>query len=153
MDDPSPRGRAWAETNGVPLGAIRLTRPEPAVSYGPLVERAREERESIEDQALAPGATRARGAGDRLAPEAPDPWRTCFERDRDRIVAAHCFRRLSGKTQVFIAPVNDHIRTRMTHALEVARVAVGIAAALRLNVAPADSNCGFVLHRWSARTG
>ena len=67
-------------------------------------------------------------------PEEPDPWRTCFERDRDRILHATSFRRLAGKTQVFVFP-EDHQRTRLTHALEVAQVATAIARACRLNVA------------------
>ena len=66
--------------------------------------------------------------------EEPDEWRTCFERDRDRILHAPAFRRLAGKTQVFIFPA-DHQRTRLTHALEVAQVATSVARALGLNVA------------------
>jgi dGTPase len=65
-------------------------------------------------------------------PEAPDPYRTCFERDRDRILHAPAFRRLAGKTQVFIFPA-DHQRTRLTHAHEVAQVASAIAGAVGLN--------------------
>ena len=64
------------------------------------------------------------------SPEEPDPWRTCFERDRDRILHATAFRRLAGKTQVFVFP-DDHQRTRLTHALEVAQVATAVARALR----------------------
>jgi dGTPase len=94
----------------------------------------RTERESSEDALLAPGATRSGGAGSRAQPEEPDPWRTCFERDRDRILHSTSFRRLSGKTQVFVYP-QDHQRTRLTHALEVAQVATAIARACRLNVA------------------
>ena len=91
-------------------------------------------REDAEDALLAPGATRAAGAGDRAHREEPDPWRTCFEKDRDRILHSTSFRRLSGKTQVFVFP-EDHQRTRLTHALEVAQVATAIARACRLNVA------------------
>jgi len=94
----------------------------------------REEREALEDGSLAAGATRAVGAGHRPRAEPPDPERTCFERDRDRVLHAPAFRRLAGKTQVFIFP-DDHQRTRLTHALEVAQVATGIARSLRLNVA------------------
>lgn len=97
--------------------------------------RERAAREEAEEAVLAPGATRARGAGDRARPEDPDPVRTCFERDLDRIQHSRPFRRLAGKCQVFIAPEDDHLRTRLTHAIEVAQVAVGIARATGLNVA------------------
>ena len=84
---------------------------------------------------LAAGATRARGAGHRAIEEEPDPFRTCFERDLDRIQHSKPFRRLAGKCQVFIAPDDDHLRTRLTHAIEVAQVAVSIARPAGLNVA------------------
>src|SRR5690606_6151728 len=77
----------------------------------------RRAREDAQHATLAPLATRASGAGDRAIDEQPDPYRTCFERDRDRIYHAAAFRRLAGKTQVFVFP-DDHQRTRMTHALE-----------------------------------
>ncbi|MHB1709824.1 MAG: HD domain-containing protein [Acidimicrobiales bacterium] len=90
-------------------------------------------REAQAQAQLAVGATLACEGGERSRPEEPDPWRTCFERDRDRILHAPAFRRLAGKTQVFVFP-DDHQRTRLTHALEVAQVATGIARACRLNV-------------------
>src|SRR5690606_33962715 len=99
----------------------------------------RPEREAVEDAWLAPGATRSGGAGRRPREEEPDLTRTCFERDRDRILhGTTAFRRLAGKTQVFIFP-EDHQRTRLTHALEVAQVATSIARACRLNVALAEA--------------
>jgi dGTPase len=91
-------------------------------------------REEQLDATLAIGATRAHGAGHRAREEEPDEFRTCFERDRDRILHSSAFRRLAGKTQVFVFP-DDHMRTRLTHALEVAQVATGVARAAGLNVA------------------
>ncbi len=93
----------------------------------------REAREQLEHDTLAMGATLAFGAGERAVDEEPDRYRTCFERDRDRVLHSSAFRRLAGKTQVFIFP-DDHQRTRMTHALEVAQVAAAISRALGLNV-------------------
>lgn len=93
----------------------------------------RREREGREADDLAPLATRSSGAGHRAEEEEPDPYRTCFERDRDRILHASSFRRLAGKTQVFVFP-DDHQRTRLTHALEVAQVARSVARSLGLNV-------------------
>src|SRR5438552_2469624 len=84
----------------------------------------REQREEAEHATLAAGATRAVGGGNRARPEEPDAWRTCFERDLDRIQHSRAFRRLAGKCQVFIAPEDDHLRTRLTHAIEVAQDAV-----------------------------
>ena len=98
-----------------------------------LVPRA--EREARESDQLAPHATRAVGAGDRMVEEAPDAFRTCFERDLDRIHHSKAFRRLAGKCQVFVAPEDDHLRTRLTHAIEVCQVAVSIARPTGLNVA------------------
>jgi dGTPase len=98
----------------------------------------REVREAWEDAHLAPGASRASGAGDRAKPEEPSIERTCFERDRDRIVHSTAFRRLAGKTQVVVYP-NDHQRTRLSHALEVAQVATSIARGIGANVTLADA--------------
>jgi dGTPase len=108
-----------------------LDRPDSSGEVEPLGRPGREERQ---DALLAPGATRSSGGGQRATPEEPDEWRTCFERDRDRILHTTSFRRLAGKTQVFVFP-QDHQRTRLTHALEVAQVATAIARACRLNVA------------------
>jgi len=96
--------------------------------------RRREEREAEVAESLAPGATRPVGAGHRVREESPDQYRLCFERDLDRIKHSRPWRRLAGKCQVFIAPENDHLRTRLTHAVEVAQVAVGIARAASLCV-------------------
>ncbi|MEX2255756.1 MAG: HD domain-containing protein [Acidimicrobiia bacterium] len=89
--------------------------------------RHREEREAELDATLSPGATRPVGAGMRARHEDPDPFRLCFERDLDRVKHSRPWRRLAGKCQVFVAPEDDHLRTRLTHAVEVAQVAVGIA--------------------------
>lgn len=98
----------------------------------------REEREAAIDAQLARGATLSHQRTDRERPEEPDPYRSDFERDRDRILHSAAFRRLSGKTQVFVFP-DDHMRTRLTHALEVAQVATSVARAVGLNVALTDA--------------
>ncbi|MEX1217567.1 MAG: HD domain-containing protein [Acidimicrobiales bacterium] len=92
------------------------------------------QREARAADLFSTGATLAHGAGNRAVAEEPDEYRTCFERDRDRILHSAAFRRLAGKTQVFVFP-DDHQRTRLTHALEVAQVATAISRALGLNVA------------------
>src|SRR6266542_562573 len=86
-----------------------------------------------EDQCLSPLAVRSYETGGRLRPEEECRVRTPFQRDRDRILHSKAFRRLKGKTQVFIDPIGDHYRTRMTHTLETTAIARGVARALRLN--------------------
>ena len=81
---------------------------------------------------LGPRAARAADAV-RDRPEEPGPFRTAFQRDRDRILHTASFRRLKHKTQVFVAPAGDHYRTRLTHTLEVSAVARTVARALELN--------------------
>lgn len=95
----------------------------------------REQIEQNEAQILCEAACRSTdtGATIRLRREEPCPYRTAFQRDRDRILHCNAFRRLKRKTQVFLSPVGDHYRTRLTHTLEVSQVARTIARALFLN--------------------
>jgi dGTPase len=86
-----------------------------------------------EGHALSPFAVRSYETRGRLRPEDECHVRTPFQRDRDRIVHSKPFRRLKGKTQVFIDPAGDHYRTRMTHTLETTGIARVVARALRLN--------------------
>ncbi len=127
-----PRAKAWATTmHGHGLQVVTAhPGSRAAVSGGPPIGRV--QREEVEAAILRPGATLSLGAGDRAIPEEPDPERTCFERDRDRIVHSTAFRRLAGKTQVVVFPT-DHQRTRLTHALEVAQVATSIARGVGAN--------------------
>lgn len=93
----------------------------------------REVREELEFTLLAPAAAHARDSRGRSGGPEPDPYRTCYQRDRDRILHSKSFRRLMHKTQVFLSPEGDHYRTRLTHTLEVSQIARTIARALRLN--------------------
>jgi len=93
------------------------------------VRAAAEEREF---KSLAPQAAMSRNAR-RLTGEEPCPFRTAFQRDRDRIIHSKAFRRLAYKTQVFTNPSGDHYRTRLTHTLEVSQIARTLANALNLN--------------------
>ena len=131
----TPRHEEWVATmkgasSSENLVLAHSQSPPPTVTAHSV---RREEREAQDHEFLASGATRASGAGTRAIEEDPDEFRTCFERDRDRILHSPAFRRLSGKTQVFVFP-DDHQRTRLTHALEVAQVATAISRGLGLNV-------------------
>lgn len=92
-------------------------------------------REHLEERetGLSPYAARSRFSRGRARWEEECPLRTCFQRDRDRIIHSKAFRRLKHKTQVFIAPLGDHYVTRLTHTLEVSQIARTISRALDLN--------------------
>ncbi len=93
----------------------------------------RERTQEIERMTLAPWATLSESSRGRAQPEEECPLRTCFQRDRDRVIHCKAFRRLKQKTQVFLSPEGDHYRTRLTHTLEVSQIARTIARGLRLN--------------------
>ena len=97
------------------------------------MDSIRKEQEAREHQYLSPYASFSDCSAGRDEYEAPCDIRTEYQRDRDRIIHSKAFRRLNGKTQVFLAPMGDHYRNRMTHTLEVAQIARTIAKALRLN--------------------
>ena len=93
----------------------------------------REILEAREEQWLSPYAMKSRQTKGRHYPEPEDPYRTVYRRDRDRIIHTTAFRRLEYKTQVFVNHEGDHYRTRLTHTLEVAQIAVSVARVLRIN--------------------
>lgn len=140
MSELLPRTVQWAATMGGHRDDEQVVRAhrDSAASLEARPAHSREAREELEARLLRPGATAARGAGNRQIEEEPDTERTCFERDRDRIVHSTAFRRLAGKTQVVVHP-KDHERTRLTHALEVAQVATSIARGVGANVALTDA--------------
>ena len=93
----------------------------------------RAELEQREKMMLSPFAAKAAESAGRAIKEEDDPLRTCYMRDRDRIIHSKAFRRLKHKTQVYISPGNDHYRTRLTHTLEVCQIAKTIGRCLNLN--------------------
>ncbi len=93
----------------------------------------REQTEVLELGTLCEDACVSKSSGKRVKNEAKCPFRTEFQRDRDRILHSNSFHRLKHKTQVFLAPVGDHYRTRLTHTLEVSQIARTISRSLRLN--------------------
>ncbi len=106
-----------------------------------LVRRTRQEAERREADLLSPAATRSADSRGRTLPEEPDPYRTVFERDRDRILHSKAFRRLKHKTQVFINPDGDHFVTRLTHTLQVTQIGRSLAVTLGLNEALTEAIC------------
>jgi dGTPase len=101
--------------------------------------RARLELEQFERQFLAPYAQFSGDTRGRKYQEAPPEWRTHYQRDRDRVIHSRAFRRLEYKTQVFLNGTGDHLRTRLTHTMEVAAISRNIASALRLNTDLAET--------------
>ena len=95
--------------------------------------RTRQDLEQIERETLAPYAQFSADTRGRKHAEPSPPWRGEYQRDRDRVIHSRAFRRLEYKTQVFLNGTGDHLRTRLTHTMEVAAIARGIARALRLN--------------------
>ncbi len=106
-----------------------------------LLDLRREEREERERAQLAPAATLAAESRGRETAEEPDVYRTCFERDRDRILHSKAFRRLKHKAQVFINPEGDHVVTRLSHTLQVTQIGRSLAAALGLNETLTEAIC------------
>src|SRR5690606_38250387 len=102
-----------------------------------LLRRTRADREAAEE-ALAPAATRAAKSRGRARPEPEDELRTCFERDRDRILHSKAYRRLKHKTHVFIDPDGDHYVIRLTHALQVLPAARALPEGQGLNATVAE---------------
>jgi len=133
------RSQLWASTMSGHEGDETVhAHATPSAPIEPGLPVGREAREAREAATLRDGAAIATGAGHRAIPEPPDAVRTCFERDRDRIIHSTAFRRLAGKTQVVVYPT-DHQRTRLTHAIEVAQVARSIAAGIGANITLADA--------------
>ena len=108
--------------------------PRPMPELAGLVADVFEQRvREHEERSLSPLGVRSYETRGRVRDEEPCRVRTPFQRDRDRLLHSKPFRRLKGKTQVFIDPAGDHYRTRMTHTLETTAIARGVARALQLN--------------------
>ncbi len=103
--------------------------------------RVREDTEWLEAELLGPGATQSIRTRGRAVAEEPDPYRTAFEVDRDRIMSSKAFRRLKHKTQVFMNPEGDHYVTRLTHTLAVTQIGRTIARRLSLNESLTEAAC------------
>jgi dGTPase len=101
----------------------------------------RQEIETIEAERLAPYAMCSRDSRGRTIPEGEHPYRTAYQRDRDRIIHTTAFRRLEHKTQVFLTTEGDYYRTRLTHTIEVAQIGRTIARALRVNEDLTEAIC------------
>src|SRR5258706_12485120 len=95
--------------------------------------RTRQDLEQLEREIHGPCAQFSADSRGRKYPEPPPEWRTQYQRDRDRVIHSRAFRRLEYKTQVFLNGTGDHLRTRLTHTMEVAAIARNISRALKLN--------------------
>jgi len=104
-------------------------------------DEARETRDEKMSDELASYAVNEKSSRGRKFPEKPHPYRSDFERDRDRIIHCSAFRRLEGKTQVFTPGLDDYYRTRLTHSIEVAQIGRTIAKELQLNVSLTEAIC------------
>lgn len=93
----------------------------------------RQDIEALEDEVLAPYAMKSKDSGGRIHKEDRHEVRTCYQRDRDRVIHSEAFRKLEYKTQVFVIYEGDYYRTRLTHTIEVAQIARTIGRSLRLN--------------------
>src|SRR5258705_9586511 len=101
--------------------------------------RTCEQLEQRERQILVPYAQFSADTRGRIHDEPPPEWRTHYQRDRDRVIHSRAFRRLEYKTQVFLNGTGDHLRTRLTHTIEVAAISRNIASALKLNTDLAET--------------
>src|SRR3989442_319470 len=126
-------GRTRRKDRDVGSAPSQKARPSRVRTPGPKMSTSRQLTEQWERERLSSRAARAGASRGREVAEPEDDLRTGFQRDRDRIIHSKAFRRLTHKTQVFIAPEGDHYRTRLTHTLEVAQAARTAARALRLN--------------------